>query len=75
MGGGHYDLGPASEGKYEPRLLGLPTVLRAWQATSRQILSGKQGDRSQFAAGLWSVMAMVLHVFENSHKLHTIQVR
>ena len=40
----HYDLGPAKGGKYEPGLLGLPKVLRAWQSIGRQILSGEQGD-------------------------------
>lgn len=40
----HYDLGPARGGKYEPGLLGLPQVLRAWQSVGRQILSGEQGD-------------------------------
>ena len=39
----HYDLGPAKGGEYEPGLLGLPSVLRAWQAIGREILSGKQG--------------------------------
>jgi hypothetical protein len=40
----HYDKGPAQGEEYEPGLLGLPTVLRAWQGVGRQILSGKQGD-------------------------------
>lgn len=39
----HYDMGPAKGGEYEPGLLGMPSVLRAYQAIGREILSGKQG--------------------------------